>query len=66
MQALYAEGIAFVIVTYGLITRTSSVSEKLFSSKFKVVVADESHYIKNKDAQRTKACLTLTLTLLSS
>lgn len=41
-----------VIVSYDLISR-KGMSDQI-KNKFNVVVADESHYIKNRDAKRTK------------
>ena len=55
VQPLHSPNVAFIIVTYGLLTRSGHVATKLLGSKYKVVIADESHYFKNRDAQRTKA-----------
>ena len=50
--------VCFHIVTYGLLTRSSSpVARAISQLTFKVVVADESHMAKNKDAQRTVALM---------
>jgi len=44
------------IVTYGLLRHPASrlVQEALFNQHFKVVIVDESHYIKNRKAAGTK------------
>ena len=42
------------IVSYGMFTSKSAVAELLKKQKFKVVVLDESHYIKSQTALRTK------------
>jgi hypothetical protein len=42
---------SFVIVSYGLIDK---LMDKLSEIKFNVVIADESHYLKNPRAKRTK------------
>jgi len=54
---LHDPEVSFLILTYGLLARKSPVSEKILATSYKVVVADESHYIKNGEAQRTKACI---------
>lgn len=43
----------FNVISYDLVGRLDT------GSKFQVVVADESHYLKNPQAQRTKLCLPL-------
>eukprot|EP00930_Biecheleria_cincta_P024813 TRINITY_DN17713_c0_g1_i2.p1 TRINITY_DN17713_c0_g1~~TRINITY_DN17713_c0_g1_i2.p1 ORF type:complete len:748 (+),score=116.45 TRINITY_DN17713_c0_g1_i2:117-2360(+) len=48
---------SFHIVTYGLLARASPVQELLRTCCFKVVVADESHMIKNREALRTQEVL---------
>ncbi|ORX43772.1 hypothetical protein BCR36DRAFT_303036 [Piromyces finnis] len=42
-----------VILSYDIISR-KGIEDQIKSIKFNVVVADESHYLKNKDAKRTK------------
>ncbi|GAB5356345.1 hypothetical protein AAMO2058_000282600 [Amorphochlora amoebiformis] len=42
------------IVTYGLLIQKELISA-LAHQKFQVVIADESHYLKNRKAKRTKA-----------
>ncbi|ORX87504.1 hypothetical protein BCR32DRAFT_264267 [Anaeromyces robustus] len=42
-----------IIASYDLISR-KGMDEQIKKAKFNVVVADESHYLKNKDAKRTK------------
>ena len=42
------------VVSYGMFTSKSAVAEVLKKQKFKVVILDESHYIKNQTALRTK------------
>lgn len=44
----------FTIVNYDLMAKRE---EQLLSMGFKLCVFDESHYLKNRQAQRTKACL---------
>lgn len=46
----------FVIISYSLV---SKLQERLQKSKFGVVIADESHYLKTRKALRTKALLPL-------
>mmetsp|Transcript_28148 Transcript_28148/g.45196 ORF Transcript_28148/g.45196 Transcript_28148/m.45196 type:complete len:935 (-) Transcript_28148:1633-4437(-) len=42
------------IVTYGMFSKTSKVARLILEQKFKVVLLDESHYIKSLKAIRTK------------
>ncbi|KAL6609252.1 hypothetical protein LY90DRAFT_504415 [Neocallimastix californiae] len=42
-----------VIINYDLVSRGNMI-EQIQKAKFNVIVADESHYLKNKDAKRTK------------
>ncbi|KAJ3046750.1 Swi SNF matrix associated, actin dependent regulator of chromatin, partial [Rhizophlyctis rosea] len=46
----------FVIISYDLATK-DQLAEQLSERKFKIVVADESHYLKSRDAKRTKTIL---------
>lgn len=46
----------FVIISYSLVAK---LQERLQKSKFGVVIADESHYLKTRKAMRTKALLPL-------
>jgi len=49
---------SFHIVTYGLLSRASPIRDLLRTqSRFKIVVVDESHLIKNRTASRTKEIL---------
>ena len=43
-----------VIISYDLAVRLKS---QLHERQFKVAIADESHYLKNRKAKRTKTCL---------
>ncbi len=47
---------AINIVSYDLVPR---IQAQLEAEQFKVVIADESHYLKNREAQRTQAVLPL-------
>lgn len=49
-------GPKFVIVSYGLIAK---LIDKLNAMNFNVIIADESHYLKNSKAKRTKRLLPL-------
>ena len=53
--------VAVTIVTYGLLRHAGSklLQEALYSQNFKVVIVDESHYIKNRKAATTKYLLPL-------
>ena len=44
------------VVTYGLLRHPSSkvVQEALYNQQFKVIIVDESHYIKNRKTASTK------------
>ncbi|XP_011621950.1 SWI/SNF-related matrix-associated actin-dependent regulator of chromatin subfamily A-like protein 1 isoform X2 [Amborella trichopoda] len=44
----------FNIISYDMVTKLQHV---LLASKFKIVIADESHFLKNPQAKRTSACL---------
>ncbi|OMO53971.1 SNF2-related protein, partial [Corchorus olitorius] len=44
----------FNIISYDLVARIENV---LMASEFKVVIADESHFMKNAQAKRTTACV---------
>ncbi|XP_057818807.2 uncharacterized protein LOC131031948 isoform X2 [Cryptomeria japonica] len=46
----------FNIVSYDLVPK---LQETLMDSDFKIVIADESHYLKNGQAKRTDACIPL-------
>ncbi|EKX45486.1 hypothetical protein GUITHDRAFT_42086, partial [Guillardia theta CCMP2712] len=50
------KGVDVTIVSYDLATR---MSDAIKASSFKVVIADESHYIKTDKALRTRACMPL-------
>lgn len=50
------EGRAFNIVPYSLCVK---LKDKLTQKRFKCIVADESHYLKDRRAQRTQAVLPL-------
>eukprot|EP00929_Paragymnodinium_shiwhaense_P003109 TRINITY_DN10350_c1_g1_i1.p1 TRINITY_DN10350_c1_g1~~TRINITY_DN10350_c1_g1_i1.p1 ORF type:complete len:925 (+),score=264.68 TRINITY_DN10350_c1_g1_i1:553-3327(+) len=52
------EGAKFVIVPYSLINRVE-LQRTSTGSDYKVVICDESHYIKENSAQRTRATLPL-------
>jgi SNF2 family DNA or RNA helicase len=45
---------AFVVATYGLFTQESAAASALAQAQFKMVIADESHYLKTHNAVRTK------------
>ena len=45
----------FVLCTYDICARSKVVQEGLHAVRFGVCIVDESHYCKNRDAQRTKA-----------
>ncbi|KAL7753520.1 hypothetical protein RI367_001295 [Sorochytrium milnesiophthora] len=47
---------SFVIVSYDLAAR---IYNELSGAKFKIVVADESHFLKNRETKRTSAILPL-------
>jgi SNF2 family DNA or RNA helicase len=46
--------IRIVVATYGLLQKRSAAARALQKFKFKCVIADESHYLKEKNSQRTK------------
>ncbi|KAH9322233.1 hypothetical protein KI387_016872, partial [Taxus chinensis] len=46
----------FNIVSYDLLPK---LQETLMNTDFKIVIADESHYLKNAQAKRTDACIPL-------
>ncbi|KAI9000270.1 P-loop containing nucleoside triphosphate hydrolase protein [Gaertneriomyces semiglobifer] len=48
----------FIITSYDLASRESILAQ-LRDCRYKIVVADESHYLKSKDAKRTKSLLPL-------
>lgn len=48
------------VLTYGLVTNGKErdrLLQNIASAGFKVVIADEAHYLKSKDAQRSKLLL---------
>jgi SWI/SNF-related matrix-associated actin-dependent regulator 1 of chromatin subfamily A len=47
-----------VVMSYDLIARAVQ-SKRLWEGQFKVIIADESHYLKNREAKRTIAVLPL-------
>ncbi|EDQ88437.1 uncharacterized protein MONBRDRAFT_26139 [Monosiga brevicollis MX1] len=47
---------AVVVVTYGLLNQ-STMMDALAAQRFKVVIIDESHYLKNSRAKRTQSLL---------
>ncbi|WOL10504.1 SWI/SNF-related matrix-associated actin-dependent regulator of chromatin [Canna indica] len=50
---IYLDGL-FNIVSYDVIPK---IKDMLLASDFKIVIADESHFMKNAQAKRTNACL---------
>lgn len=54
-QTVRLDGV-FNIISYELV---SKLQEILVNSDFKIVIADESHYMKNPQAKRTNACIPL-------
>jgi SWI/SNF-related matrix-associated actin-dependent regulator 1 of chromatin subfamily A len=54
-QIVRLDGV-FNIISYELV---SKLQEILVNSDFKIVIADESHYMKNPQAKRTNACIPL-------
>jgi SWI/SNF-related matrix-associated actin-dependent regulator 1 of chromatin subfamily A len=46
----------FNIVSYDLVTK---LSQAIGEASFKIIIADESHYLKNGLAKRTNACVPL-------
>lgn len=54
-QTIQLDGV-FNIISYELV---SKLQEILVNSDFKIVIADESHYMKNPQAKRTNACIPL-------
>ncbi|KAI8819051.1 P-loop containing nucleoside triphosphate hydrolase protein [Fimicolochytrium jonesii] len=55
---LLKETATFAIVSYDLASR-KTMEDQLVLARFKVIVADESHYLKSRDAKRTKCILPL-------
>ena len=49
----------FVLCTYDLYQRSDILKSALEPSKFGMCIIDESHYLKNKDAKRTQAVLSV-------
>jgi len=45
-----------VVVNYALLSSRDGIASVLSNFGAEVLILDESHYIKNKDAKRTKAC----------
>ncbi|KAF7456626.1 putative DNA helicase [Cryptosporidium felis] len=54
----YSRHSGIIIISYDLITRNEHFRE-FFGSHFKVVVADESHFLKNSTAKRTQTIVPL-------
>ena len=52
----YGSGLKFCIVPYSLVTK---IQQTLIQKRFQVVICDESHFLKDGKAQRTKAVVPL-------
>ncbi|KAJ3042490.1 SWI/SNF- matrix-associated actin-dependent regulator of chromatin sub A-like protein 1 [Rhizophlyctis rosea] len=55
---LLRNDVQFIIISYDLASK-DGIAAQLHAAKFKIVVADESHYLKSRDAKRTKMVLPL-------
>ncbi|KAJ8601749.1 hypothetical protein CTAYLR_006744 [Chrysophaeum taylorii] len=54
VEAVSRKRCSFCIVTYSLFAKGSKVAEAARKRAFRVVVVDESHYLRTRDSQRTQ------------
>jgi len=54
VDAIYNQKSSFVITTYSLFTKESRIPEAVRERGFGIVIADESHYLRSNDSQRTE------------